>query len=59
MRGSREFFQRDSNFDKKNNLVDEGRKDPNTTIRGPSSARQRKAWRADDGQKFNAGMIAL
>ena len=42
MRGSREFCQRGRNlitfF-----LVDEGIEDPNTTINGPSSARQRNA----------------
>ena len=46
MHGSRKFCQRGSNFDKVF-LVDEGREDPSTTIRGPSSARQRNAirWR--------------
>ena len=34
------FCQRGSNFDNVF-LVDEGREDPNTTISGPSSARQR------------------
>ena len=43
MRGSRTFCQRGSNFDNVFFLVDEGRKDPNTTINGPSSARQRNA----------------
>ena len=44
-------------------LVDEGREDPNTTISGPSSARQRSAismafrWRADDGPTLNAGLV--
>ena len=38
--------------------------DPNTTISGPSSARQRNAilmafrWRADDGLTLNAGSVA-
>ena len=41
MRGSRKFCQRGSNFD--NVFFDEGRKDPSTTIRGSSSARQRNA----------------
>ena len=39
MRGSRQFCQRGSNFDNVfffSFLVDEGRKDPNTTISGPS-----------------------
>ena len=44
---------------------DDGRKDPNTTISGPSSARQRNAismlfrWRVDDGPTMNAGLVAL
>ena len=42
MCGSRKFCQRVSNFDNVF-LVDEGRKDPNTTISGLSSARQRNA----------------
>ena len=52
MRGSRNFFQRGSNFDEFFffffffffcfvSLVDEGREDHNTTICGPSSVRQR------------------
>ena len=36
-------------------LVDEGRKDRNTSISGPSSARQR----ADDGPTLNDGLVAL
>ena len=46
-------------------LVDEGREDPNTTISGPWSARQRNAilmafrWRADDGPTLNSGLVAL
>ena len=39
MRRSRTFCQRGSRFF----LVDEGIEDPNTTINGPSSARQRNA----------------
>ena len=41
-------------------LVDEEREDPNTSISGPSSARQRNAiemavrWCADDGPTLNA-----
>ena len=41
------------------------REDPNTTISGPSSARQRSAiymafrWRADDGPTLKAGLVAL
>ena len=63
MRGSRKFFQRGSNF----NvfffcffLVDVGREDPITTIRGPSSAGDIEMafrWRADDGPKVNAGLV--
>ena len=63
IRGSRKFCQRGSNFDKFFFLllVDEGREYPNTTISGPSLARQRNAiemafrWRADDGPTLNAG----
>ena len=46
-------------------FVDDGREVPNTTISGPSSARQRNAveiafcWRADNGPPLNAGLIAL
>ena len=46
-------------------LVDEGRKDPNTTISGPSSARQRNTiymafpWCADVGPTLNTGLEAL
>ena len=69
MRGSRKFCQRGSKFE---NVffsilfyVDEGIEDPNTTISGPSLARQRNAiemsfrWRADDGPTLNAGFVAL
>ena len=60
MRGSRKFCQRGPNFGGVFFfffffcLVDEGREDPNTTISGPSSARQRHRWRADDGPTLNA-----
>ena len=43
-------------------FVDEGRQDPNTTVRGPSSASQRNAismafrWRAADGTTLNDGL---
>ena len=37
---SRKFCQRGSDFDNVFFLVDEGRDDPNTTISGPTSARQ-------------------
>ena len=46
-------------------LVDEGRKHPNTTIRGHPSARQQNAiqmafcWRANGGPTLNAGLVAL
>ena len=65
MRGSRKFCQRGSNIDNLFFLFDEGRNDKNTTISGPSSARQRNAikmafrWRADDGPTLNAGLVAL
>ena len=45
-------------------LVDEGREDPNITMNGPSSARQRNViqmalrWRTDDGPTLNAGLVA-
>ena len=64
MRGSRKFYQRGSKFDNFF-FVDEWRKDLNTTISGPLSARQRNAiemaflWRADDGPTLNAGLVAL
>ena len=44
---------------------DEWRKDPNTSISGLSTARQRNAikmafgWRADDGPTLNTGLVAL
>ena len=63
MHGSRKFCQRGFNFD---NIfkVDEGCEDPNTTISGPSSSRQRNAikmtfrWCADDGPTLNADSVA-
>ena len=75
MRGSRKFCQRGSNFD--NDFFfflggggggvkfEEGRRDPNTTISGSPSARQRNAikmafrWRAYDGPTLNGGLVAL
>ena len=54
MWGSRKFFMSGSNaflF-----LVDEGRKDPNTTFSGPSMA---FCCRADGGPTLNAGLVAL
>ena len=45
--------------------VAEGREDPNTTISGPLSARQRNAieiafrWLADDDQTLNVGLVVL
>ena len=64
MRGSRKFCQRGSKFDNFF-LVDEMIEDPNMTINGPSSTRQRNAiemafrWRADAGPTLNAGLVAL
>ena len=64
MRGSRKFCHMGSNFDNAF-LVDEGRKDQNTTISGPSSARQQNAiemaflWRADGGHTLNIDLVAL
>ena len=40
-------------------FVDEGRDDPNTTISGPTSARQRNACRTYDGTTLNAGLVTL
>ena len=67
MRGSRIFSQRGSNFvwQRYFSWWVVGWEDPNTTISGPSSARQRNAiwmafrWRADDGPTLNAGSVAL
>ena len=63
MRGSRKICQRGS-LTTFYFVVGEGREDPNTTISGPTSARQRNAimafrWRADDGPTLNAGLVAL
>ena len=64
MRGSRQ--SREGNFDFSFKLTRvETREDPNTTISGSLSARQRSAiymafrWRADDGPKLKAGLVAL
>ena len=64
IRGSRKFCKRGSNFDNvfflSLFLVDEGREDPNTKIRGPSSVHpSAKRWRADDDPTLNAGLVAL
>ena len=62
MRGSREFFQRGSNFF--TFLVDLEREDPTTTLSGPLSARQQNAiqmafrCQADGGPTLNAGLVA-
>ena len=46
-------------------LVDEGRKDPNTTKSGPSLARQQNAikmafrWQAGDGLRLNNGCFVI
>ena len=69
MRGSRMFCQRGSKSDNVfffsySFLVDEGREDPNTTISGPWSARQRNViemafrGRGDDDPTLNAGFVA-
>ena len=64
MGGSRKFCQGGTNliiF----SLVDEGRKDPNTTIIWPLSACQQNTIcmafnrRADDGPTLNVGLVAL
>ena len=66
MRGYRKCFQMGSNFDNVfflfiYFLVNEERKDLNTTVNGPSSARQGNAisWRTDDDSTLNAGLVAL
>ena len=74
MRRSRKFCQRPSGgptLIKKNcvcvgflSLVDEGRKDRNTTFSGPSLALQLNAiymalrWHPDDGPTLNVGLVA-
>ena len=57
MRGSRKFCQRGSNFD---NVFYSWWEEPNATISGPSSARQRNAikW-SDYGPTLNASLLAL
>ena len=63
MRGSRKFCQRVSNFDKVFFYV--GTEDPNTTISGASSARQRNAIEMAFRQRvavcptLKAGLVAL
>ena len=73
MHGSRKLCQRGSNFDSVFFyiflLVDEGRKDPNTSISGPSSARKQNAIKGrfagmpmlaqHSMLAFNAGLVAL
>ena len=64
MRGSRKFCQRGPTltFYVCFLFFDEGKKDSNITISGPSMARQRNAiqmafrWRADGGPTLNAGL---
>ena len=64
MRGSKKFCQRGSKIDKMF-LVDEGNRDSNATIIGPSLARKQNAilmafrWRANYGPTLNTGSIAL
>ena len=53
MRGSSSFARRGPTLTIF--LVDEGRKDPNTSISRPSSAR----WSADVGLTLNTGLVAL
>ena len=61
---SRKFCQRGPKFDNVF-LVDDGIKDPNTAINGPSWACQWNSiemvlpWRADDDPTLNAGLVAL
>ena len=62
MRRSRKFCQRGSNFDVFFSLFDEGRKGPNTTFSGQSTARELEmafGWRADDRPTVNTGLVAL
>ena len=65
IRGSKNFIRGGPTLTTFFFLVDEGWEDPNTTICGPISARQRNAilmafrWRADDGPTLNAGLVAL
>ena len=65
MRGSRKFCHMGSNSYNVFFNVFKGREDPNTTRRGPFSARQRNAiemafrWRADGGPILNAGLVAI
>ena len=48
-----------ANFENIFFLVYEGREDPNTTLSGPSLARQRNAVQIDDGPTLVAGLVAL
>ena len=66
MCGSRKLCQKGSKFEKLITFFfDEGIEDPNTTINGPSLARQRNTiyiafrWRAIDGPQLNAGLVAV
>ena len=59
LRRSRKFCQRGSDFDNVFFSVDEGRDDPNTTISGPTSDRQRNACRTYDDSTLNAGLVTL
>ena len=65
MSGSRKFCQRVSNFDNAFLKFDEGMKDPNTTISGPSTAHQQNAIlmafrrRPDDGPTLSVGLVTL
>ena len=55
MRGSRNFCQRESNFDNVFFLVDKRREDPKSTKRVSSAARKQ----ADDDPTLNVGLVAL
>ena len=57
IRGSGKFLLRGSNFDYVF-LVDDGREDPNATISGPSSARQRNAIFAGVPMMLNGVSLA-
>ena len=59
MRGSRKIVREGPTLITVFFLVDVGRKEPNTIISRPSSARQRNTINVDDGPTFNAGLVAL
>ena len=55
MRGPRKFCKRGPTL----TIFFRGEEGPSTTISGPSTARKRFRWRADDGPALNAGLVAL